>query len=159
MVIGANYRGTLRDDVTRFIHRPRQNRVGDFYIISRGETKMHADCAKKKSRRVFCYVVCVAVYYYKRFSIAFIFSLSLSRKLIRQNTLTTSEKREALSCNNGSGVNYFKFDLAILLTQFYNLKMHDILFKDACGTLQNIIKKLKNFLHYSTIIFEYLCKI
>jgi len=60
-VIKANYRGTLHDDVTRFIHRPREYRVGDFYILRR--TQMHANCAKK-------FVPCFLLY--PRFSITFI---------------------------------------------------------------------------------------
>jgi len=46
-IIGANYRGTLNDDVTRFIHRPRENRVGDFYIPRR--VKLHANHYVKRS--------------------------------------------------------------------------------------------------------------
>lgn len=56
VIIGANYRGTLHDDVTRFIHQPRENRVGDFYILR--WVKMYADYAKK----FFCYIVFVIDY-------------------------------------------------------------------------------------------------
>lgn len=57
MIIGANYRDTLHDDVTRFIHRPRENRVGELLYSA---ANSNACGLRRKSRRVFCYVVSIA---------------------------------------------------------------------------------------------------